>query len=169
MSSRNKWKQKDLEDALRNIKEKKMGVQTASKLTRDLFPAPKPSDLSENLSKNLKKKSSKNSKEKSSKKSKKKSSESSSNAACTPARKPIEKPKREKTKIVQEKKAKRAKLSSEMSPVPSTSTESWYCFICDEDRQDDMRCCVKCKKYVHEICVGLTKYDNDQFTCPCCD
>uniref|UniRef100_A0A8D8QH80 Zinc finger PHD-type domain-containing protein n=1 Tax=Cacopsylla melanoneura TaxID=428564 RepID=A0A8D8QH80_9HEMI len=34
---------------------------------------------------------------------------------------------------------------------------SWYCKVCQEDRELDMRLCASCLKYVHEECVGLTK------------
>lgn len=46
--------------------------------------------------------------------------------------------------------------------------ESWYCFLCTEDRVYDMRKCVLCHKYVHEDCVGLTKNDKEAFVCPHC-
>lgn len=48
------------------------------------------------------------------------------------------------------------------------SSESWFCFICNEDRQTDMRLCLACERYVHEECVGLTEDDKDAFKCPNC-
>lgn len=36
---------------------------------------------------------------------------------------------------------------------------SWYCHLCGEDREEDMRLCANCLKYVHEDCLGLTKND----------
>lgn len=48
--------------------------------------------------------------------------------------------------------------------------ESWFCYLCSEDRIADMRLCMKCLKYVHEECVGLTREDNiSKFLCPECD
>lgn len=46
--------------------------------------------------------------------------------------------------------------------------ESWYCFLCCEDKRIDMRMCGICGTYVHEECVGLTKKDKDLFICPKC-
>ncbi|XP_050500780.1 uncharacterized protein LOC126880769 [Diabrotica virgifera virgifera] len=48
------------------------------------------------------------------------------------------------------------------------SSESWFCHVCNEDRQADMRLCLACGQYMHEECVGLTKHDKDKFICPNC-
>lgn len=48
------------------------------------------------------------------------------------------------------------------------SKNSWYCYVCDEDRIADMRICFLCQTYVHEDCVGLTKEDTDKFICTRC-
>ncbi|XP_039760048.1 uncharacterized protein LOC120633772 [Pararge aegeria] len=45
----------------------------------------------------------------------------------------------------------------------------WYCNGCKVDRLDDMRQCQKCQKWYHEVCVGLTKDDEEQFICPECN
>lgn len=50
-----------------------------------------------------------------------------------------------------------------------STTESWYCHACHEDRQADMRPCTDCSKWYHEDCIGLTKNDLDPFFCPNCD
>ncbi|XP_016655856.1 uncharacterized protein LOC107882256 [Acyrthosiphon pisum] len=47
--------------------------------------------------------------------------------------------------------------------------EHWYCFVCKQDEILDMRLCINCKRYVHEICVGLTKNDTDPFICCECE
>nr|CAH7760031.1 unnamed protein product [Callosobruchus chinensis] len=47
-------------------------------------------------------------------------------------------------------------------------TESWFCYLCSTSRQEDMRLCIVCNRYVHEACVGLTKEGRDIFICPCC-
>lgn len=48
--------------------------------------------------------------------------------------------------------------------------ESWFCNVCLEDVVKDMRLCVKCTRYVHEECVGLTSADKDiRFVCPDCE
>lgn len=53
---------------------------------------------------------------------------------------------------------------------PGQEQESWFCYLCSEDRISDMRLCMKCLKYVHEECVGLTREDNiPKFLCPECD
>lgn len=46
--------------------------------------------------------------------------------------------------------------------------ECWFCFLCREDRQVDMRLCSVCYRYVHEECVGLTKEDKTILICPDC-
>lgn len=49
------------------------------------------------------------------------------------------------------------------------SNESWYCFVCQEDRVADMRLCIKCALYVHEECVGLSATDKDNYICIRCE
>lgn len=51
----------------------------------------------------------------------------------------------------------------------SKSEESWYCFICGEDRKEDMVQCQKCNTWVHEKCAGNYKIDKVFFcnTCIC--
>lgn len=88
-------------------------------------------------------------------------------------------------KTTRGKKAHKAQSTEERShsatenlSLPSTSgiqqrkqhpsSESWYCFLCQEDRVADMRLCRGCNTYVHEECVGLTKSDRDVFCCPKC-
>lgn len=51
----------------------------------------------------------------------------------------------------------------------SDASESWYCFLCKEDRVADMRLCSMCASYVHEDCVGLTSKDRDTFVCMRCE
>nr|CAI5827818.1 unnamed protein product [Callosobruchus analis] len=45
----------------------------------------------------------------------------------------------------------------------------WYCFVCHSEEIMDMRLCGSCRRYVHEICVGLTKNDTRVFICHECD
>lgn len=62
------------------------------------------------------------------------------------------------------------KKSRAPKPQGKILKESWYCKLCREDRQIDMRLCVKCKDYVHEECIGLTKNDVIEiFICPDCE
>lgn len=64
---------------------------------------------------------------------------------------------------------KKSKISRAPKPQCKILNESWYCKLCREDRQADMRLCVKCKAYVHEECMGLTKDDVIEiFMCPDC-
>lgn len=46
------------------------------------------------------------------------------------------------------------------------TNESWFCFLCKEDKVCDVRLCFQCLRYVHEQCVGLTKQDKEIFVCP---
>ncbi|CAH2100623.1 unnamed protein product [Euphydryas editha] len=48
------------------------------------------------------------------------------------------------------------------------NTEEWYCYACHENIKLDMRQCGFCKKWYHEECVGLSKYDKE-FICSNCD
>ncbi|KAF5275037.1 hypothetical protein FQA39_LY06974 [Lamprigera yunnana] len=76
--------------------------------------------------------------------------------------------KKENTKLLgkQVQKSKNHKENEVSTKVKSS--ESWFCFVCNENRQVDMRLCSLCKRYVHEECVGLTKADKDIFMCPHC-
>lgn len=47
--------------------------------------------------------------------------------------------------------------------------ESWYCKLCNTDEKLDMRLCSACKTWCHEVCVGLTPDDSENFVCPDCD
>lgn len=56
------------------------------------------------------------------------------------------------------------------SGVKTKKKESWYCFICNEDRVEDMISCNFCKKYVHELCAGVDKHDKiHRYECPYCE
>lgn len=33
----------------------------------------------------------------------------------------------------------------------------WFCFICGEDREENMIQCLKCKSWVHDVCAGVDK------------
>lgn len=46
--------------------------------------------------------------------------------------------------------------------------ENWFCSVCNENYESDMRQCNKCKDWVHEDCVGLTIDDLEDFECPEC-
>ncbi|CAH0551040.1 unnamed protein product [Brassicogethes aeneus] len=46
--------------------------------------------------------------------------------------------------------------------------ESWYCKVCRENVEKDMRLCSVSLVYFHEECVGLTKADKIVFVCPDC-
>lgn len=61
------------------------------------------------------------------------------------------------------------KTTSKNKTVKSKQNkEAWYCKLCREDVQKDMRLCSMCAVYVHEECVGLTKSDKLVFICPDC-
>ncbi|KAI4464238.1 hypothetical protein MML48_3g00009674 [Holotrichia oblita] len=46
--------------------------------------------------------------------------------------------------------------------------EKWFCKIWSKEEAKDMRLCSTCLDYVHEECVGLTKFDKKLFICPDC-
>lgn len=62
---------------------------------------------------------------------------------------------------------KEKNISKEKKQV-SKKKESWFCFVCNEERIADMRICNMCGTYVHEECVGLRKEDKEVFFCPRC-
>ncbi|CAH0729218.1 unnamed protein product, partial [Brenthis ino] len=103
------------------------------------------------------------------------------------------KPKKMKTKVTKNKQKGKTKkrtvkrqvlqssesetdLEGEPKYVSSDSTwdelpdrsDSWFCFVCGADEKIDMRLCMICGKYVHEMCVGLSKEDKEEFICPLC-
>ncbi|KAF5297619.1 hypothetical protein FQR65_LT09946 [Abscondita terminalis] len=56
--------------------------------------------------------------------------------------------------------------SDDFEENPDLNTR-WYCFVCQSEEMMDMRLCRLCRRYVHEICVGLTK-DIDDYICHEC-
>lgn len=72
-------------------------------------------------------------------------------------------------KLLRGKKVHKRGLKKIEKEKSSEKSESWYCYLCTEDVVKDMRLCDRCKKYVHEECVGLTAADKDViFLCPNC-
>lgn len=56
------------------------------------------------------------------------------------------------------------------SGVATPRKESWYCPLCKEDKQKDMRQCTVCQTWVHEECCGLMAKDVIPFfRCPSCE
>lgn len=68
-------------------------------------------------------------------------------------------------KLGKTKKESSAKKNKIINP---SVRESWYCPVCHEDKVLDMRRCLICEVYFHELCVGLTKNDKEKFVCPYC-
>lgn len=33
--------------------------------------------------------------------------------------------------------------------------ESWLCQLCEENREENMIQCIKCKNWVHDLCAGV--------------
>jgi hypothetical protein len=56
-----------------------------------------------------------------------------------------------------------------MNHRPKKSEEKCFCFTCPRDEVQDMRACVLCRTYVHEVCIGLTATDDEDFVCPFCE
>lgn len=72
------------------------------------------------------------------------------------------------TKVVQ-KVTKPTQKKKAIQKRSCPAKESWYCFLCREDRVSDMRICNICTRYVHEECAGLTAGDKGIFVCPRCE
>ena len=34
---------------------------------------------------------------------------------------------------------------------------NWFCFICEEDREENMINCLKCKLWAYDLCAGVDK------------
>ncbi|XP_045771781.1 uncharacterized protein LOC123871831 [Maniola jurtina] len=49
--------------------------------------------------------------------------------------------------------------TTKSEPKRDDNKPSWYCPACEEDRLDDMRQCLTCGIWYHEVCVGLTPAD----------
>lgn len=80
---------------------------------------------------------------------------------------PKKPPKRQFKKLLSKKLKKINKLVPKKKTKVKNKAESWYCFICQEDRILSMRLCPSCQKYMHEECMGLTSGDEDA-NCPEC-
>lgn len=79
-----------------------------------------------------------------------KTSKSASVTGCTSAPPSI-------TATRKQTSAKTASLTTDK--LSKISKSSWYCPACNEDRVEDMRQCLTCAVWYHELCVGLTPAD----------
>ncbi|CAG9792671.1 unnamed protein product [Diatraea saccharalis] len=70
---------------------------------------------------------------------------------------------------VQKRTKKVCKKNKNQGTKQRSPDERWYCNACQEERMEDMRKCIKCLKWFHDDCVGLTKNDGEVFICPNCD
>ena len=61
--------------------------------------------------------------------------------------------------------SKRAKISFMQNSADGEGAEVWYCGVCKEDKQLTMTKCCVCQKWLHNECVGLESYDDDDFIC----
>lgn len=59
-------------------------------------------------------------------------------------------------------------FSQSTVPAEPSKNESWFCPACKKDTKLDMRMCVLCATWYHEICVGLSDNDLEDFLCPNC-
>ena len=48
----------------------------------------------------------------------------------------------------------------------SEDIESWYCFVCGEERKESMVQCTKCTSWVHQKCADSSRIDN--YICDLC-
>ncbi|KAL3265358.1 hypothetical protein HHI36_009566, partial [Cryptolaemus montrouzieri] len=53
----------------------------------------------------------------------------------------------------------KTKVKSIVKPNTQHRDESWCCFLCNLDRQADMRSCVGFRVWIHEECAGLISDD----------
>jgi hypothetical protein len=64
----------------------------------------------------------------------------------------------QKRKDVERKRAEKrpAKVSNKnmLKRKGASSTNDWYCLLCDESRVESMIECTKCKMWAHELCAG---------------
>lgn len=67
-------------------------------------------------------------------------------------------------KLQKEDEPKKKKIKKTQS---KDGDEDWYCMICEEKSIEDMIKCLRCKKWVHEICAGV-KAGKKQFFCSEC-
>jgi hypothetical protein len=44
----------------------------------------------------------------------------------------------------------------------------WFCCLCQEDRQADMRQCLGCSRWMHDECLGVDKKDKGTYPCQEC-
>jgi len=66
------------------------------------------------------------------------------------------------------KSSKHAKIASVLNSADGEG-ESWFCRVCEEDKQLTMSMCSVCETWLHNECVGLESDDDDDFICPYCD
>lgn len=59
--------------------------------------------------------------------------------------------------------------STSKSPANKDTYSPWYCPVCKESRQSDMRRCIQCNSWAHEDCLGYTPSDDDDYICIECD
>lgn len=71
-------------------------------------------------------------------------------------------------KIIGGKKPRSKPIKSAMSKTGMNmhKGQSWYCFICDENLQEDMIKCSVCHSWVHAACAGCENEKN--YTCDLC-
>lgn len=72
------------------------------------------------------------------------------------------------TKDHKVKKTVHLKTDKKKASKKQYQEDKWYCYACLEEKFEDMRECGVCRKWYHELCVGLTKDDKD-FICSNCD
>lgn len=87
--------------------------------------------------------------------------------------KKADKPKKESMHVKGQpkQKTKKQKKQKKVNPkdIQNAEIEVWFCKACNMDSVADMRQCIKCSKWYHEECIGLTKEDVEIFICPDCD
>ncbi|CAH2237471.1 jg12804 [Pararge aegeria aegeria] len=86
-------------------------------------------------------------------------------------RKNMKKISNKENKKLTKKNNKKKKSQKKIDKNKKTKTDmkdKWFCHGCKLEREQDMRRCIKCAKWYHEECVGLTKNDNEAFFCPDC-
>ncbi|GFR85475.1 ankyrin repeat and MYND domain-containing protein 1 [Elysia marginata] len=70
-----------------------------------------------------------------------------------------------KNKTIGDKQTKPIKFARSKKVTNTQKGQNWYCFICDENLQEDMIKCTACHSWVHAACAGC---ELENYTCDLC-
>lgn len=72
-----------------------------------------------------------------------------------------------KSKPNTENRAKQKAKNKRSRNVSHQQEANWFCFLCQECREEDMIQCLMCSKWVHVDCAGITESQREHF-CDVC-